>query len=849
MVNTQDISHYYQNQFAILVQQYRQKPHPHQFLKQHTDLVKDVLTQIWQLYVGAFPHLTLIATGGFGRAELYPYSDLDLAIISLHELTADEEQAASTFIQALWDMRFSPAPKIGSCTQLLESAQNDLEADTAFLESSFITGNRSLFHVFLEQLAYQRNVVAFCEGKILEQEQRHFKQQSSGTQLEPNIKTCPGGLRDIHTIIWIAKAQGLSIDLDNLVSRKILTKDEARLLLHSHKQLARLRIDLHLETSRAEEHFIFDLQTQIATIWGFKNEPKRLGCEQLMQAFFRATKTIKQLNQILVPVFRSRLYSPFPRVVTELDEYFYQVGHLLAVKDLSLFDQHPHFIFKAFEHIQTNKNLTGFAPRCLRALWHARRKINLHFQEDPENRKRFIQFFIHGQGLTHTLRMLNLYDILGRYLPAFGKIVGLMQFDLFHIYPVDDHILMVVRNLRRLTMDMYSHELPQLSALMQNFHQKHILYLAALFHDIAKGREGDHANEGITDAKNFALAHFLNQEETELLTWLVQAHLVMSQTAQKEDIQDPEVIKRFCQTVQTQTRLTALYLLTCADMRGTNPKIWNSWKASLLANLFQSASNLLKSQHSANTQLAPQTLKENITETLKQQGYSEAEQQTLWQTLGDTYFIRHPKNDILWHARHLMGQEQQTLIASRILEGSQTIQVMVYTPDKPRTFAKLCQFFDAQSLDILDARVFTSMDDFVLDTFTLQDLNKSQTELSYLSEQITQQLHDFLEYNHKISLPQQKTSRRLRYFPIIPSITLIPEEEPYFFHLEVIAGDLPGALNKIAHLFSEFRVRLYYAKIITLGDRLEDSFLIHCPQLSETKTQLAFKKQLYDIFV
>ena len=837
---------WFKSRYENIISSYRKNAHAYVFLREHTELVHSFIANIWNTqYQASCPELTVLATGGFGRAELYPHSDIDLLIIGPETLSETEEQCCAEFIQTLWDYHFSPAPKIGSLQQILCSAREDITADTAFLENNFIAGNQTLSQLFVSRLFNQRDVLAFCEGKILEQQQRYQKERNKDSMLEPNIKTCPGGLRDLHTLVWLAKAQGLSANIHDLVIHNLVTKDEARLLFHSHKQLARMRIDLHLETRRKEDCFIFDLQTRIAQIWGFQDKSKKIRSEQIMQVLYRALKTVKQINYILVPVLRTQVSSPFPRVIARIDDDFYQINDQLAVHDIKVFNKHPSFILKALTILQENRDITGFDPKCLRALWHARRKINSKFVAKSENRQLFIQLFIRGNRLTHALRFMNLYDMLGRYLPAWRKIVGLMQYDLFHIFPVDDHSLMVVRNLRRLSMEIHSHELPFYSELMQQFEPKHILYLAAVFHDIAKGRNGDHALLGEDDARKFASNHFLSDEETQLLCWLVREHLLMSQTAQKEDIHDIEVIKRFCVNVQNQQRLVALFLLTCADIRATNPNIWNSWKASLLSNLFYLASTYMKQgEHNLGTH------KEKVTEILLSQGYGLKDQKHFWHSLGEAYFARYQNSDILWHASELIGKETIPQVRARMLEGSQTVQFMVYLPDGPGIFARICRFFAQEQMNIVDARIYTTEDGFVLDTFVVQNTDLDSEALRNLSNKLPQKLLSFLsatEQNENSFIKQHLASRRLRNFPITPQVTLYPQDSPFFYLLEIISGDYPGLLARIAEILTENNIRLYYAKISTLGERVEDSFLISSAQLDQTAFQLHVKEQLYQI--
>ena len=490
------------------------------FFREYTAAVETLLAALWAEHFQNSA-LCLMAIGGFGRGELYPYSDLDLAVVSSETVSDDLQEKIAAFVQALWDMKLSPSIKSGSVDELCESVRDDITGDTAFLEARFLFGNRQTADELTEKMNAQRNVAAFIEAKLVEMEHRHAKSQGSGAVLEPNIKSCPGGLRDIHTLLWIAKAQGLAANLPALVKQGILTRTEAGMLSHGYRRLAHIRIHLHLNAKRAEDRLLFDLQPQVAESMGYKGLNLRRQSEELMRVFYRAIKTVKQLSGILTPMLQSRVSSTPMRVTLRIDDDYIQVNNQIAARHTDIFFRRPEHIFKIVEIMQQRNDITALEPQTLRAWWGATRKINRSFYQNPENRRRFAGFFRRGNGLTQTLRFLNLYGVLGRYLPAWEKIVGLLQHDLFHIYPVDDHILAVVRNVRRLALDMHSHELPYASALMQSFEKQDILYLAAFFHDIAKGRGGDHAIQGIADARQFAADHFLTEEESGLLAWLV----------------------------------------------------------------------------------------------------------------------------------------------------------------------------------------------------------------------------------------------------------------------------------------------------------------------------------------
>ena len=796
--------------------------------------------------------MCLLATGGYGRQEMYPHSDLDLAIVCANELSPQDEQDIARFVQILWDIGLAPAAKIGSTVQLLQAAQEDLTSDTAFLEARFVCGNHKLAHEFVAGLSLQRDVAGFVEGKLLEQSQRHYKARGAASQLEPNIKTCPGGLRDLHTMLWLAKAQGLRPHFPTLVHEGILTRAEAGLLMHSHKQLARMRIELHLVAGREEDRLIFDLQRQVAERLGYQDNESSIKSEQLMKQMYRATKTVKQLNGILLPMLKGRVFSSLPRIVYEIDDKYYQVGNAIAVRNVKLFKQQPHEIFNIVKVMQTHTDINQMAPRTLRAWWQAAQKIGPEFYADSENRKMFISMFRRGAGLTHILRFFNLYGMLGRYIRPWAKIVGLLQHDLFHVYPVDDHILMVVRNMRRLAIEAHSHELPFASGLMASFPYKTVLYLAALFHDIAKGRGGDHADLGVADAAKFAKDHFLTDYETDLLCWLVQDHLIMSTTSQKEDISDPEVVNRFCAHVKTRDRLIALYLLTVADVRGTNPKIWNDWKAGLLENLFQASLRTLSGLGS-NQRITASRRQQAALTLLDDMGYNERQQRSLWNILGPSYWVRHEKQEILWHVSKLIGRENEAQTHIQIDTELKSLKVMVFMPNAPKLFAQLCAIFSQHQLDIAAARAYVTGHHYILDTFhLLLPEGREVDEYPEIAALLQATLGHFI-LGQFIPIPAPRSaSRRIRHSHVAPRINLFEEDvikESDVYVLNIVTANRRGLLANIAKILSDMDIGMIHAHVMTLDERVEDTFLLKSARLADTKTQLQLKQALQDILV
>lgn len=850
MLNNTDITqltHSFQQQKTEAAHSYRQKRLPYVYFQQHDEAITLILSHLWQEFFSG-QSLCLLAIGGFGRCEMYPFSDMDFAIVSAKEIDSALEEKIGLFIQTLWDLHLQPAPKVGTIEQLCDSARADLTSDSAFLESRYICGQAELARQFISQLDLQRDIAAFIEGKILEQQQRYTKTSGEAALLEANVKTAPGGLRDIHNLLWLAKVQGLPPRLQPLMKKGILNRTEVQLLLDCQIMLAKIRIDLHLAANRAEDRLIFDLQTQVAINMGYNDDATSRASEKLMHDFYRASKGVKQLNGIFLPMLRDRVYATLPRVIVDLDEHYYQIGNLLACKDEKIFWQDPGHIFTILHIAQAHNDVIGLYPQTLRAWWSAVHElVNDDFYHNAANRISFVRFFKHGEGLTHLLRFMNLYGLLGCYLPAWRKIVGLLQNDLFHIYPVDDHILMVVRNMRRLVFDQHSHELPFASSLMQDFPQKHILYLGALFHDIAKGRGGDHAKKGAVDARRFAEDHCLSAEEADLLIWLVEDHLLMSMTAQKEDIHDPAVVSRFAQRVQTKERLTALFLLTIADIRGTNPKIWNSWKASLLENLYKATLHQLNSQQSNPESIITDRQQLAVRE-LNKCHFETSKQRKLWQILGQAYFVRHEWKDILWHISKLINYEQQAQSHSQLVPETNTLKVMIYMPNRSKLFAQLATIFSQNGMNILAARAYITEHNFILDTFILEmPDNCPKQDYLYIQGKMDLALNQFV--NGQLPAISHNTallSRRSRHMHLAPRIDIYEEETAGWYSLDIITANRRFLLANIAEVLSDLNISIRFAKIATLDERVEDSFLVYAPQLAETRQQLELKNALLD---
>jgi len=568
-----------------------------------------------------------------------------------------------------------------------------------------------------------------------------------------------------------------------------------------------------------------------------------------MQRYYRAAKVVRQLNTLLLQNLHGRLY-PAATAPVPIDDEWQRVDELLDFRDETLFEVRTGAILDAFLMLQRHPELRGMTARTLRALWRSRHRIDAAFRRDPENRRRFLQMFREPRGLTHELRRMNLYGILGQYLPAFGAIVGQMQHDLFHVYTVDEHILMVIRNLRRFTEAQHAHEYPLCSRLITDFERKEVLYLAALFHDIAKGRGGDHSTLGGRDARRFCLQHGLAQEDAELVAWLVTEHLTMSLTAQKQDITDPAVVDAFAARVGNERRLIALYLLTVADIRGTSPKVWNAWKGKLLEDLFHAARGALTAGTSERTiQDSIADRRREAHRLLRLYAVPEDAERALWRELDTLYFQRHTADEIAWHARHLYWRVagKTPVVKVRLARDGAGLQALVYLPDQKALFARICGFFGRAGLSILEAKIHTTRHGYALDTFALHD--PANPHASY------RETIQFIEYELTRSLAspgpleppgEGRIPRQLRHFPLTPEIQIFPDDKGTHFILEVVAGDRPGLLARIAYVLAQANVNVASAKINTLGERAEDVFLIDGARLHDEQAMLRLETALYE---
>ena len=814
-------------------------------LSKHVD---EALLALWDR--AAMPSGTaLLAVGGYGRGELFPHSDVDVLVLLPPTTTTGDALNASieSFITACWDIGLEIGSSVRTVGECIAMARSDVTVQTALLESRYLCGSRRVFASFRHANTQAMEPKAFLRAKTLEMGQRHRKYEDTPYALEPNCKESPGGLRDLQVVIWIARAADLGKTWAALAAKGLITPFEVKQLNRNEGLLKLIRARLHTIAGRREDRLVFDLQTAVAESFGYQGTQGQRASEVLMKRYYWAAKAVTQLNQILMLNIQERIEGSQHAPMLQITPQFLERGGMLEVASDDLYQRNPHAILETFLVYQQTIGPKGLSARTLRALYNARDLMDAKFRHDPVNRATFMKILKSHEGQTHAFRLMNQTSVLGRYLWVFRRIVGQMQHDLFHVYTVDQHIVMVLRNVRRFFIPEHAHEYPFCSQLASNFDRPWVLYIAALFHDVAKGRGGDHSVLGGVEARRFCKDHGVTGEDAALIEFLVEAHLTMSRIAQKEDLSDPDVIEAFAELVTDERTLTALYLLTVADIRGTSPKVWNAWKGKLLEDLYRLTLRALGGAR-PNMDAEIEARKLEARQMLNLASFDPGIQHALWNTLDLSYFARHDAGDIAWHTRSLIDRVDgvKPVVQARVSPLGEGLQVLVYAPDRPDLFARICGYFDGAGFNILDAKVHTTRTGYALDTF---QVNSASYETQYrdLILFVENQLALALADTGPLPEPGRgRVSRRVKSFPIVPRVTLRPDERAQRWLLGVSASDRSGLLFSIARVLARHRINLQLAKITTLGERVEDTFLIDGPGLQQNRMQLQIETELLD---
>ncbi len=810
---------------------FRQGTSASELIRQFTAVVDQMLRSAWQSLIPADAGAALLAVGGFGRGELLPRSDIDLLILYREGELDDLQDLLGRFITFVWDMGLEVGHSVRSPRECAEEAAADVTVVTNLMESRLLSGDAELMEAM--QVATGTDRVwpddAFFKAKREEQIERYKRYDDTAYKLEPNVKESPGGLRDIQIIGWVTQRHYGTAGLEELHARGLLKANEMNYLISGRAFLWQVRFALHMLTGRPEDRLLFDQQIKVAELFGYQDKTHNLAVEQFMQMYYRTIKGLSALNDIFLQLMDEEIFHRQAKSQPQaLNEDFHLRHGFIEAREEGLFTRKPMALLEIFHTWATHEHLRikGISAATLREM---RRDRNLleSVRESLEAREMFLRLLRMERGVLHSLRRMNRYGILGRYLPAFGKIIGRMQYDLFHTLTVDEHTLFVVRNMRRLAVPEFRHEFPQLSDLHASLKKPELLYIAGLFHDIAKGREGDHSELGAEDVRAFCASHGLSSQDGEMAAWLVSNHLLMSMTAQRKDVSDPDVINEFIQAADSREKLDYLYLLTVCDIRATNAKLWNDFRASLLRSLYVSARRALDRGDPVGTnELICETRLAALT-FCQENGLTDDVIENIWDRLDDDYFLRHAPEEVSWHTQAIANAppDRPTVLVRHF--SNRGTAVFIYMQDAPRLFAITSTCLAKLGLSILDARINCSADNYTLDTFIVSEADGREITDPVRRKEIGAKLLQNLSHPEApITQVRQHVSQQRRHFSTPTQIYFTPEPDKGHTTLELVADDRPGLLALIAHTFDEMGVELRAAKIGTIGERAEDVFFI-----------------------
>lgn len=805
-------------------------------LREKSDFIDGVLSVCWQHFLGEdAKNLALCAVGGYGRQEMFPFSDIDILIIVPVDDITDYQESLGAFFTFLWDIGLKLGYSVRSIPQCVEAATNDQTIMTSLLEIRLINGNAPLLKILKLETAPDKiwSSNQFFAAKMTEQQARYAKFHDTAYNLEPNIKEGPGGLRDRQVIAWVFKRHYNVATLKELIKYGFLPEEEYAELVALLSVLWRIRYALHLLTNRAEDRLVFDYQRDLAAQFGFSNDAQEYNqdVEHFMQFYFKTVLGLERLNEMLLQLFNERFVPREHNEVRRLNTHFEVINGYLETVDTQVFERHPLALLELFLILEQHEEIKGVRATTMRLIRKSLHLIDADFRTNKAANRLFIEAFRQPHGITNQLRRMNRYGILAAYVPCFANIVARMQYDLFHIYTVDEHTLFVIRNLRRFTIDKHSDEFPFCNNIFQLIAKPEVLYLSALFHDIAKGQHGDHSVLGENIAREFCLQHDLSQHDTNLVAWLVRNHLVMSVTAQRKDISDPDVILKFAQTVGSTEYLNYLYLLTVADIRATNPELWNSWKDALLKELYSETYAVIRTGLQNPAALADRFLenkKEAKAELLKL-GMVEIVIESAWKHVSDDYFLRYSADEIAWHtiAIAASNEEDLPLVLLRPQTQRGSAEIFVYTKNEGTIFSLSTATLDQLGLTILDARIITTLDHYVLNSFLVLEQSGEPIEDLFREVHICNVLRQNLLQNKvKKTKNIHRQSRQAKHFPILTNIEFHTDSLNRYTIIELISTDYAGLLSKIGQAFVQQDIHLHSAKISTIGSRVEDTFYI-----------------------
>ena len=796
-------------------------------------IIDDLLIKLWNDHVddsGA----ALVAVGGYGRGELHPSSDVDVMLLVPESITESGEESLSAFVTALWDVGLEVGHSVRTVGQCFDEASVDLTIATTLMESRLLVGPDALFGEMQKVIMPDRMWPSstFFEEKRKEQISRHHRYHDTAYNLEPNVKGSPGGLRDIQMIGWVAKRHFGASTLAELVDHQFLTPGQLQRLKDGETFLWRIRFALHVLTGRREDRLLFDHQTRLAKMLGYEDAAYTLAVEQLMQRYYRTVMELSRLNEMLLQQFEEAILMDPNAPAEPLNERFEVKNGFLKSVDEQVFERDPSAMLELFLLLQQHPELRGVSAYTIGSVKRHLYLIDDEFRQNPRNHRLFLNILRAPEGVTHELRRMNLYGVLGLYIPSFGRIVGRMQYDLFHAYTVDEHTLFVVSNLRRFALQRFDDEFPHCSQIMQSFETPEIAYLSGLFHDIAKGRGGDHSELGAVDAESFCLEHGLSKCEAATVAWLVRHHLILSTTAQKKDLGDPDVISEFAEIVRDPAHLDYLYVLTVADVRATDPKLWNSWKAQLFRDLYELTKRALRRglENPIEGEQLIHEKQDKARRYLDTAGVSGNEVATVWQLFNDRYFLRYRSSEIAWHTEWLAESNIEGdigLVDVRRRRTGDGVEAVLLTPQTKRTFAQVTAVLDELGMTIMDARIVPLDTGYSIDAYVFMESDDRVEIDEQRIDKIRRALTRILTIGDKeVAKVTRAVTRQARMFSTSTRVDFVAGKPDGQTVLELVTADRPGLLSKVGQVFIEQEINIASAKIMTLGERAEDVFHI-----------------------